>query len=108
MNKTLRIIAISGLLTIIFLFPAISQENINYQDLTNELKEAATLTDDLTRLSAYDRILFSYGLKNEASVAINSKWEVSVDTDPMDDSKQIYFMLTADSEKAITGSPYSL
>lgn len=42
MNKTLRIITITGLLTVFCLIPVISQENIDYAVSASEFKKAAT------------------------------------------------------------------
>lgn len=70
------------------------------EDLIDALKEASTIEESLLRLEAYDSILEKYGIRTAAASDNSSepenKWYVTVDEDPMDDSKRIIFMLTAD------------
>lgn len=82
-------------------------------DIIEELKEAAKIIDNSARLQKYDALLEKYKLREKSKTDIGSKgteakWLVSVDTDPVDDSKRIIFSLLADQGKSSFGKPIGL
>ncbi len=74
-----------------------------------DLKTAGSITDADKRLSAYDAILEKNDLrKKSADESGNSKWIVSIDTDPLDDSEKITFILRSDTGNNIWGQSVAL
>jgi len=98
--KILRFTFVAGLL----LLNAANGQNTSVID---QLREASKITNDSIRLHKYDLILENNGIK-EKSLKVNkepvgktdSKWMVSTDINPIDDSKQIIFSLIADEGKS--------
>lgn len=70
--------------------------------MMNELKSASEIEADHLRLEAYDAILEKNNLKQKQSKKdkVKTKWEVSVDTNPLDDTKIYLFYLVADEGKS--------
>jgi len=93
------------LLTLIFCGQLFAQENVDLNSMKIELTDASSITDDMSRLAKYDEILIKYKLKELSENQTESNWDVSVDTDPIDDSKQIIFILKADSGESDYGNP---
>lgn len=69
-------------LALIFVFTNI--HSIDTKTLISELKESSNIENDSHRLNAYDTILEK------------NKWEVPIDTNPLDDTKTYVFLLIAD------------
>ena len=70
--------------------------------ILNDLKNAALIENDDIRLKLYDSILEKNNLKlkKQNVPALKTKWEVSVDTNPIDDTKTYLFYLIADEGKS--------
>jgi hypothetical protein len=113
-----------------------AQESGNANDLTKlerELQEAAQIEEPAARLEAYDRILAEHGLRNaertgekgegagstetsgaQETIGENESgngkgsWQVQTETDPMDDSKKVYFLLRSEKGSSSYGSPIVL
>lgn len=71
--------------------------------IIDQLKEASKITNDSVRLYIYDQILENGGIKekdliedDKPSIGIDSKWTVTTDVNPINDSKRIVFSLMAD------------
>jgi type VI secretion system protein VasI len=80
------------------------------QSLNDELKTASQITNATERLNAYDSILEKHGVKQLAGTGSSDtgKWEASVKTDPITDSKIITFLLEASSGTSMFGKPVYL
>jgi len=72
------------------------------------LKEASLIPNDTERLKAYDQILESTGIKEIKSDIQIGKWNVSTQTNPIDDSIIITFILIADTGESVYGDPIVL
>jgi len=92
---------------IVFLSLALSIEaqNIDTDQLIDELRNAGMIIDQTSRLQQYDEILQKYGLRTSQPSLDTGKWKISVDTNPLDDSKKITFILKADSGQDYLGNP---
>jgi len=106
--KILGFILVLGML----LFNVVCRQNAA---VVNELKEASKIVNDSERLQKYDQILENNGIKakslnvNEKLAGeIRSKWMVSTDTNPINDSKIILFSLIADEGISAFGKPVCL
>lgn len=80
-----------------------------------QLKEASKISNDSIRLRAYDQILEDSGIRqrllNENSAPAtgnDSKWMVTMDINPIDDSRVIVFGLIADKGTSDFGKPIGL
>ncbi|MDR0656336.1 MAG: type VI secretion system-associated protein TagO [Treponema sp.] len=81
-----------------FLFVLIGYIYPENSGMEQELREAAAISNSFERIIHYDFILEKYGLKEKsAEPAATTKWAVSINSDPVDDSKIIIFMIYADS-----------
>jgi type VI secretion system protein VasI len=74
-------------------------------EIIGKLESIYRISDDGNRLESYDQLAASLGITKTTGAAgetgdVDSKWEVSVQTDQMDDSKKIFFMLPAESATA--------
>lgn len=80
--------------------------------IEKELAKCAVKSGDLDRLSCYDDLAKSRGLAGPQSeptkIAGKGKWQVSVNTNPVDDSKTVVLALRADSGKSKWGKPVTL
>ena len=76
--------------------------------LRSELKAAGQITDSDARLQSYDSILEKYSLRKKTDKGDDNNWIVSVDADPMDDSKVITFVSFAVQGKSKWGKPIML
>lgn len=119
-------------------FAVSAQESGNAKEVTElerELREAAQIEEPAERLEAYDRILAEHGLRNAEGAGAGEKaagaggaeqgggqentagggsgnskgsWQVQTETDPMDDSKKVYFLLRAQKGRSTFGRPIIL
>lgn len=69
---------------------------IDTKTLINELKESSNIENDSLRLNAYDSILEKNNLRTKPKNITKYKWEISIDTNPLDDTKTYVFFLIAD------------
>lgn len=74
-------------------------------EIIEQIEAIYQIPDDGNRLESYDQLAASLGLtmiSGAATMGENAEnaWEVSVKTDPMDDSKKIFFMLPSESATA--------
>ena len=102
MKKTYFIILVlvSALIWEIF-----AEETLSEEEIMGKLESISHIGDDSERLEAYDRFAGGLGVTRNGKRASEesgseSKWEVSVQTDPIDDSKKIFFMLPAENSTA--------
>lgn len=69
----------------------------------NELAKCAVIDGDLARLECFDKLAKSKHLDGRqlqpVSISGKGKWQVSVDVNPVDDSKTVTLVLDADSGK---------
>lgn len=81
-------------------------------DIEKDIARCAVMEGDLERLSCYDSIAESEGLAGPQSepstVSGKGQWEVSIKTNPIDDSKTVVLALRADSGKSKWGKPVSM
>jgi len=79
-------------------FSLFAEENADKEDLFKRLESIYQIADDVNRLASYDQLAESLGIVRDVSEEVTeSAWRVSVDVDPMDDSKKIIFILLADN-----------
>ena len=80
--------------------------------IEKEIAKCAVKSGDLDRLSCYDNLAKREGLSGpqEEPTKISGKgnWQVSVKTNPVDDSKTVVLALRADSGKSKWGKPVTL
>ena len=91
--------------TVIVTLPVMANTS---EDILKELTVCASVTNDTERLACYDRVARSLGLTPPASVEGKRKWQVSVKTNPLDDSTTVALMLFADSGTSTWGDRVSL
>jgi len=92
--RTLLLLCLAGAVS----FSLSAEENTDETDLFKRLETIYQIADDANRLASYDQLAESLGIvRNADEGAGESAWTVSVDTDPMDDSKKILFILLADN-----------
>ena len=90
-------------LSFIFVFAAgivLAQNVDQYPGLINALKDAASESDNETRLALYDAIAQNFGfIENSISnmEAVNSKWIFDKKADPLSDNMRYSFLLEADT-----------
>lgn len=73
-------------------------------DLAREISKCSTDKNNVTRLACYDALSPKAAAQDPAkSSAVVSKWKVEVNTSPIDDSKNVTLVLTAES--SIEGWP---
>ena len=96
----------SVLLAFLF-FSAAAQASIE-----KEIAKCAVKSGDLDRLSCYDNLAKQQGLAGPQDEPTNisgkGDWQVSVKTNPVDDSKTVVLALRADSGKSKWGKPVTL
>jgi len=97
-------------ITVILLFsiiPVLAQA-----DIAKDIAKCAVMEGDLERLSCYDSVAERHGLAGPQSESTNisgkGQWEVSIKTNPIDDSRTVVLALHADSGKSKWGKPVSL
>ena len=77
-----------------------------------EFAKCAVIDGDLARLECFDNLAKQKNLDGRqvqpTSIAGKGKWEVSVDINPIDDSKTVTLFLDADSGKNRWGTPVFL
>jgi len=92
-------VLISILLLVTMLVTGYSDESVG---ILSELQIAFQIEDPFQRLKKYDSIMESFdpeSLVLETSISeidVESKWEVSVDTNPLDDTKKVSFILISE------------
>lgn len=86
-------------LMIFAIFPLASQGT----DLVAELKKASEISIETDRLEAYDEILEKYGIKTVNKEIDTGYWVVDVSINPIDDSQEIEFFLSATSGNGVYG-----
>jgi type VI secretion system protein VasI len=84
----------------------LSQESvIRSQDFAR----CAAIAGDLARWECYDQLAESLGLNGPQTVSIDTgfvgEWNVSVSTNPIDDTTNVQLLLQADSARSILGEP---
>ena len=72
-----------------------------------ELAKCAIVNGDLARLECYDNLTKKYKLngkqKKKTTIVGKGKWDVRIDTNPIDDSKTVQLVLNASSGKSRWG-----
>jgi len=81
-------------------------------DLNKAIAACASVKGDLARLSCYDSLARARGLSQPEAPPIaiegNGKWLVSAKQNPVDDTKTVTLILSADSGQSTIGKPVSL
>lgn len=80
-------------------------------NLRKELAKCASIDGDLARLECYDQTASRHGLKKKTTtfpIVGKGKWDVTVETNPIDDSKTAIAFLPAESGTSRFGNPVSL
>ena len=80
-------------------------------DIRKRLAECAAIKGDLERLECYDRLARELGLIKTTitpRIAGTGKWKVSVEKNPVDDSKTVFLALLADEGKSKFGEAIAL
>jgi len=95
-NKNSRVLSLVFLSVMLFVtFPASAEVG------SKEVAKCAVITGDLARLSCYDKLAKDNNLSGKQSTAPaikgTGKWHVSIDVNPIDDSKSVTLSLNADS-----------
>jgi len=95
-----------------FLLPLLFLSAVSQASVEKEIAKCAVEAGDLDRLSCYDDLAKKRGLAGPQSeptkIAGKGKWRVSVETNPVDDSKTVVLALRADSGKSKWGKPVTL
>jgi type VI secretion system protein VasI len=93
---------------VLFMLPS----SVKADDLRPEIARCAALSGDLERLECFDQLARRNQLDGpqEAAARIEGvgKWQVSDRTNPIDDSRTITLVLTADSGRSRFGNPIAL
>jgi type VI secretion system protein VasI len=96
-----------SLLLAFLFFSAAAQASIE-----KEIAKCAVKPGDLDRLSCYDDFAKQQGLAGPQTqptkISGKGNWQVSVKTNPVDDSKTVVLALRADSGKSKLGKPVTL
>ena len=81
-------------------------------EVQTEIAKCAAVEGSLTRLNCYDQLAESLGLTPETTTLSSGpgegNWRVSIDTNPIDDSRTVVLALTADEVSSTYGEPISL
>jgi len=90
------------ILAIIPVLPVFAEPVPSKEEIIEKLEAIYQISNDENRLASYDQLASNLGItKNpghgEENGTSANKWEVSVQTDPIDDSKKIFFMLLAET-----------
>ncbi|MGJ4734843.1 hypothetical protein [Leptospira levettii] len=95
-------VKMKNLIFVLCILVASGLHSADSNKIINELKSAALIDGDELRLKTYDTILENYQLKQKKpkQERIHTKWEVSIDTNPLDDTKIFLFYLVADEGKS--------
>jgi len=83
-------------------FTSVFSQQLSRDEIFENLEAIYQISDDSNRLNSYDQLAASLGFTRNGQISedghdVESKWEVSVQADPMDDSKKIFFVLPADT-----------
>lgn len=96
------------LVLLVFILLSVSAQ----ASIEKEIAKCAVKLGDLDRLSCYDDVAKIRGLTGPQSeltkIAGKGKWQVSVNTNPVDDSKTVVLTLRAGSGKSRWGKPITL
>ena len=89
---------------IIFFFGLLILNN-TYADIpTKEFAECSSKKGDLDKIECFDNLAEKYNLNgvqtSKEEIQDSGKWNVSIDTNPIDDSKTVTLTLLADSGKS--------
>lgn len=88
--------------------------NNTYADVpTSEFAECSSKKGDLDKIECFDNLAKKYNLNgvqtSKEEIQDSGKWNVSIDTNPIDDSKTVTLYLVADSGKSsMLGEPVVL
>tara|TARA_B100001123_G_C15261633_1_gene1006788 strand:+ start:111 stop:719 length:609 start_codon:yes stop_codon:yes gene_type:complete len=88
--------------------------NNTYADIpTKEFAECSSQKGDLDKIECFDNLAKKYNLNgvqtSKEEIQDSGKWNVSIDTNPIDDSKTVTLYLVADSGKSsMLGEPVVL
>ena len=88
--------------------------NNTYADIpTSEFAECSSKKGDLDKIECFDNLARKYNLNgvqtSKEEIQDSGKWNVSIDTNPVDDSKTVTLYLVADSGKSsMLGEPVIL
>lgn len=89
--------------------PLVLMAAVAHAEIEKEVATCATKPGDLERLQCYDKMAAQHGLdglqSQPAKVSGTGKWDVSVRTNPIDDSTTVVLALEAESGKSKFGKP---
>jgi len=88
-----------------------SDDTLTYEELEHKIASCAVLNGDLLRLACYDTLARSLGLTvrtSPLSPRSRGKWQVSITTNPLDDSQTVTLFLDANEATSTWRDPVYL
>ncbi|MFP4383437.1 MAG: hypothetical protein ACLFST_06485 [Spirochaetia bacterium] len=74
-----------------------AEDETEVNAIISGLKACYQIGNDANRLESYDQLAEQLGITKKSVNASESKWQVTVDKDPISDSKKIFFFLPAET-----------